>query len=90
VKPIDLKINKVSHHMGLAPYFREYLKSELLTWCKNNKKKDGSPYNLYTDGLRIYTTINSKLQQYAEKAVAEQMAIVQKQFLKQRVDRPSP
>jgi penicillin-binding protein 1A len=80
VKPIDLKINKVSHHMGLAPYFREYLKSELLTWCKNNKKKDGTPYNLYTDGLRIYTTINSKLQQYAENAVAEQMAIVQKQF----------
>ncbi|MEJ1240720.1 transglycosylase domain-containing protein [Chryseolinea sp. T2] len=80
VKPIDLKINKVSHHMGLAPYFREYLKSELLTWCKNNKKSDGNPYNLYTDGLRIYTTINSKLQTYAENAVAEQMTIVQKQF----------
>jgi len=80
VKPIDLKINKVSHHMGLAPYFREYLKSELLIWCRNNKKEDGSPYNLYTDGLRIYTTINSKLQTYAENAVAEQMAIVQKQF----------
>lgn len=80
VKPIELKINKISHHMGLAPYFREYLKSELLTWCRNNKKSDGTPYNLYTDGLRIYTTINSKLQQYAENAVAEQMAIVQKQF----------
>ena len=80
VKPIDLKINKVSHHMGLAPYFREYLKSELLNWCRNNKKSDGTPYNLYTDGLRIYTTINSKLQTYAENAVAEQMAIVQKQF----------
>lgn len=80
VKPIDLKISKVTHHMGLAPYFREYLKNELLSWCKNNKKEDGSNYNLYTDGLRIYTTIDSKLQKYAENAVAEQMAIVQKQF----------
>lgn len=80
VKPIDLRINRVSHHMGLAPYFREYLKSELLTWCRNNKKSDGSNYNLYTDGLRIYTTLNSRLQAYAEAAVAEQMAIVQKQF----------
>lgn len=80
VKPIELKINKVSHHQGLAPYFREYLKAELLNWCKNNKKSDGSNYNLYTDGLKIYTTLDSKLQGYAENAVTEQMTIVQKQF----------
>lgn len=80
VKPIELKINKVTHHQGLAPYFREYLKSELLTWCKNHKKSDGSAYNLYTDGLRIYTTLDSKLQEYAENALTEQMTIVQKQF----------
>lgn len=80
VKPIELKINKVSHHQGLAPYFREYLKAELLNWCKNNKKSDGSTYNLYTDGLKIYTTLDSKLQGYAENAVTEQMTIVQKQF----------
>jgi penicillin-binding protein 1A len=80
VKPIELKISKTSHHLGLAPYFREYLKSELLTWCKNNKKDDGTPYNLYTDGLRIYTTLDSKLQTYAEKAVTQQMADVQKMF----------
>ena len=80
VKPIDLKMNKISHHQGLAPYFREYLKAELLNWCKNNKKSDGTPYNLYTDGLKIYTTLDSKLQEYAENAVTEQMTIVQKQF----------
>ena len=80
VKPIELKISKTSHHLGLAPYFREYLKSELLTWCKNNKKRDGSPYNLYTDGLRIYTTLDSRLQEYAEKAVTQQMTDVQKMF----------
>ncbi len=80
VKPIELKLNKVSHHQGLAPYFREYLKAELLTWCKNNKKPDGSAYNLYTDGLKIYTTLDSKLQTYAEKAVTQQMTEVQSQF----------
>lgn len=80
VKPIELRINKISHHQGLAPYFREYLKAELLTWCKNNKKSDGSPYNLYTDGLKIYTTLDSKLQAYAEGAVTQQMTDVQKQF----------
>jgi len=80
VKPINLEISKTSHHLGLAPYFREYLKSELLTWCKNNTKRDGTPYNLYTDGLRIYTTLDSKLQQYAEASLTQQMADVQKSF----------
>ncbi|MBX2941620.1 MAG: penicillin-binding protein [Cyclobacteriaceae bacterium] len=79
-RPIDLEYNKVSHHQGLAPYFREYLKSELLTWCENNKNEDGNSYNLYTDGLRIYTTLDSKLQEYAEKAVSEQMSIIQNTF----------
>ncbi|HEX6226505.1 MAG TPA: transglycosylase domain-containing protein [Chryseolinea sp.] len=78
--PLGLQYNKISHHQGLAPYFREYLKSELLAWCKTHTKEDGSPYNLYTDGLRIYTTIDSKLQEYAENALVEQMTEVQKQF----------
>jgi penicillin-binding protein 1A len=78
--PLELQYNRVSHHQGLAPYFREFLKAELLEWCERNSKADGSSYNLYTDGLKIYTTINSKLQDYAEKAVADQMAEVQRQF----------
>lgn len=78
--PLELEYNKVSHHQGLAPYFREYLKAELLTWCKNNEKEDGEPYNLYTDGLKIYTTIDSKLQQYAEAAVTKQMTETQRTF----------
>lgn len=77
---LALEYNKISHHQGLAPYFREYLKAELLGWCKANKKEDGSSYNLYTDGLKIYTTIDSKLQEYAEKALVQQMTEVQKQF----------
>ncbi len=80
VKPIELAYNKISHHQGLAPYFREHLKAELLTWCNNNEKEDGTPYNLYTDGLKIFTTIDSKLQVYAEKAVVQQMTEIQKVF----------
>jgi penicillin-binding protein 1A len=78
--PIELNYNKISHHQGLAPYFREYLKRELLVWCREHQKEDGSNYNLYTDGLRIYTTIDSKLQSYAEEAVTEQMGVIQKSF----------
>lgn len=78
--PIELNYNKVSHHQGLAPYFREYLKRELLAWCRDHQKEDGTNYNLYTDGLKIYTTIDSKLQAYAEQAVTEQMTLIQKSF----------
>ena len=80
VMPIELEYNKISHHQGLAPYFREHLKTEILAWCNNNEKEDGTPYNLYTDGLRIFTTIDSKLQAYAEKAVVQQMTEIQKVF----------
>lgn len=75
-----LQYNRSTHHHGLAPYFREYLKSELLKWCEANEKPNGEPYNLYTDGLKIYTTIDSRLQQYAEQAVETQMKIIQRQF----------
>ncbi len=78
--PIELTYTKVSHHQGLAPYFRENLKSELLEWCKNNEDEDGENYNLYTSGLKIYTTIDSRLQRYAETAVRQQMAEIQKTF----------
>jgi penicillin-binding protein 1A len=78
--PLRLKYSKPSFNQGLAPYFREYLKSELTAWCNTHTKKDGSPYNIYTDGLLIYTTIDSKLQRYAEEAVAKQMTEVQRQF----------
>jgi penicillin-binding protein 1A len=78
--PIGLEYNRISFHQGLAPYFREYLKADLINWCKSHKKENGEPYNLYTDGLKIYTTIDSKLQMYAEKAMVQQMTEVQKQF----------
>lgn len=78
--PLKLKYSRTSYHEGLAPYFREYLKTELIAWCKNNTKEDGTPYNLYTDGLKIYTTLDSRLQKYAERAMEQQMVEIQKQF----------
>jgi len=81
--PLNLKYSKTSHHAGSAPYFRAYLKEELLSWCSEHKKEDGTPYNLYTDGLKIYTTIDSRLQQYAEKAMQVQMTTLQAKFVKQ-------
>lgn len=56
----------------------------LFGWCEKNHKKDGSNYNLYTDGLKIYTTINSKMQQYAEQAVGEHMQELQGYFFKEK------
>ncbi|WP_373515855.1 transglycosylase domain-containing protein, partial [Persicitalea sp.] len=65
---------------NLAPYFREKLRVELAEWCANQSKRGGDPYNLYTDGLKIYTTIDAKIQREAERAVARRMASLQKQF----------
>ncbi len=60
----------------------------LYGWCAKNRKKDGSNYNLYTDGLKIYTTINSRMQQYAEEAVQEHVAeYLQPRFFKEKKGR---
>lgn len=63
IKPIELNYQEDDHNEGLAPYFREHLRLELLEWCEENG------YNLYKDGLKIYTTINSRMQKIAEEAV---------------------
>ena len=80
--PLRLQYKIALQNEEVAPYFREYLKTELQKWCEKNTKADGSKYNLYTDGLKIYTTIDSKLQQYAEKAVQRQMSELQVQFFR--------
>ncbi len=74
VQPLGLHINKQSHTDGEANYFREYLRAWLKDWASKHYKADGSPYNLYRDGLRIYSTINYDMQAYAEKAVREHMS----------------
>lgn len=73
LKQLKLKINyhPEDQNQGMATYFREFLRDYMKDWCKKNKKADGSSYNLYKDGLKIYTTINSRMQQYAEQSVNE-------------------
>ena len=72
--PLDMShFNIKDHNSGQATYFREFLRGELNEWAKNTTRADGQPYNIYRDGLRIYTTIDSRMQHYAEEAVKEFM-----------------
>ncbi len=85
LSPVDTKLDyqEESYSDGIAAYFREYLRTELPELLKKpefRKKENGQPYNIYSDGLRIYTTINSKMQQFAEEAVKFQMPKVQRNF----------
>ncbi|MAZ93787.1 MAG: hypothetical protein CMF58_05155 [Lentimicrobiaceae bacterium] len=78
VSQLPLGVSKYTlrdHNQGLATYLREYLRGELKEWCKNHYKPDGTPYNLYKDGLKIYTTIDSRMQRYAEEAVREHLQL---------------
>jgi penicillin-binding protein 1A len=81
--PLVLDYNKQAHTEGLAPYFRQVVEQEVKKWCKTHLNENGEPYNIYKDGLKIYTTINPKMQQYADEAVEEHMAQLQKQFAAQ-------
>ncbi len=79
--PIRLSYNMITHHAGLAPYFREYLRPQLVQWCENFNRENNQDLNLYKDGLKIYTTIDSRLQRHAEAALVSQMKVLQKRFL---------
>ncbi|HTN16245.1 MAG TPA: penicillin-binding transpeptidase domain-containing protein, partial [Chitinophagaceae bacterium] len=82
-KPIVLDYHKLDYHEGIAPYFRQVVEAEVKKICKGLKKEDGSEYNIYKDGLRIYTTLNVTMQRYAEEAVAQHMKDLQRQFMAQ-------
>ncbi len=79
-KPIKLTFSPEKYNEGSATYFREYLREYMKTWAKENKKEDGSDYNIYSDGLKIYTTIDSRMQIYAEEAVKEHLKNLQEEF----------
>ena len=85
LEPLNLNYTPESHREGLATYFREFLRSHMKKWIndENNRKPDGSKYNLNTDGLKIYTTINYTMQQMAELAVEQHMPRLQKEFFEQ-------
>ena len=74
LRPIELNYSVENHNAGLATYFRAVIKNDLMRWCKEHG------YDLEESGLRIYTTIDSRMQRYAEEAVAEAMKPQQKIF----------
>ncbi len=78
--PIEVKYNSSDHNDGIAPYFRKILRLELSKWARNNVKVDGTNYNIYKDGLKFYTTIDSRMQRYAEEAVKKHMETLQDTF----------
>jgi penicillin-binding protein 1A len=79
-KPLVIKYSVITYNQGPAPYFAERLKPQLVNWCKQNKKENGEPYNLFTDGLRITTTIDYSLQLYAQQSMKENMKNLQSVF----------
>jgi penicillin-binding protein 1A len=87
---LDLNYSPESHREGTATYFREYLRAFMKDWIKNNPKPDGTKYNLNSDGLKVYTTIDSRMQQYAEDAVRAHMPRLQAEFFNQNTPRRNP
>lgn len=81
---LNLDVHKEGHSDGYATYFREYLRGYLKTWINNNPKPDGSSYNLHRDGLKIFVTLDSRMQKYAEEAMQEHMSNLQRVFLKEQ------
>lgn len=79
--PLVTKFNPETHNEGHGMYFREYLRDNYLKkWCAEHLKPNGQPYDLYRDGLKIYTTIDSRMQVYAEEAMTQHMTDLQGQF----------
>ncbi|WNM19739.1 penicillin-binding protein 1A [Flavobacterium capsici] len=82
--PITLDFKLQTHKEGIATYFREFLREYMKKWVKENKKPDGTEYDIYTDGLKIYTTIDSKMQEHAEEAVQAHIKNLQQEFFIQQ------
>lgn len=81
--PLTLRYSPESHNEGIATYFREYLREYMRGWIKDNPKPDGTYHNMYRDGLKIYTSIDSRMQFYAEEAVEAHLSNLQEEFFDQ-------
>ena len=88
--PLIINFTPESHRERLATYFRAYLKEFMDSWIESNPKPDGTKHNLYRDGLRIYTTIDSKMQQIGEDSVKEHMKNIQHEFFLQNSEEENP
>ncbi|WP_412987569.1 penicillin-binding protein 1A [Pontimicrobium sp. IMCC45349] len=89
---LDLNYTPESHREGIATYFREYLRGFMKKWVNDdaNRKPNGEKYNIYKDGLKIYTTIDSRMQAYAEDAVTKHMPRLQAEFFHQNTPDRNP
>src|SRR5690606_34825062 len=79
--PLILDYRNYDHNDGIAPYFREEVRKQLLNWAKE-QQENGKDYNIYTSGLKIYTTLDFKMQQLAEKSMQEHLEKLQESFEK--------
>ena len=82
-KETPLDYHKIDYHDGLAPYFRQVVEQQIKQVFKDLKRPDGTPYDIYKDGLKIWTTIDIRMQRYAEEAVQEHLSTWQKAFMNQ-------
>ena len=82
--PLTLNYKPESHSDGSATYFRTHLQKMMRIWVQNNPKPNGEEYDIFSDGLKIYVTIDSRMQQYAEESVKEHMANLQSAFFKEQ------
>jgi len=82
---LDLRFTPQTHNSGTATYFREYLRSWMKDWTKDkaNRKPDGTKFNINSDGLKIFVTLDSRMQKYAETAVGRHMPRLQAEFFNQ-------
>src|SRR5690606_3376689 len=87
---LDLNYSPESHREGIATYFRMYLQDFMKKWVKDNPKPDGTEWSIYKDGLKVYTTIDSRMQQYAEDAVQKHMPRLQAEFFHQNTPKRNP
>jgi penicillin-binding protein 1A len=81
---LGLNINRESHKDGSATYFRGHLQKVLRTWVQEHPKANGEQYNIFEDGLKIFVTIDSRMQKYAEEAIDEHMSNLQQYFFEEQ------
>jgi penicillin-binding protein 1A len=78
--PLVVAAQGREHEKGLAPYFRQKVREFMVEWCQTHAKPDGTPYNFYTDGLKVYTTLDTRLQRHAETATRAHLSDLQQAF----------
>lgn len=88
--PLEIDYTPQSHREGLATYFRAYLQEFMNRWLRENPKPDGTKYDLFRDGLKIYTTVDSRFQDLAEQAMNDHMKNLQKEFFRQNTVKLNP